>query len=126
MARALQGQALCCAIYQQPAAVRMQEYYEVLHSCKAILPAFASDAYYVNKGSSSVAASFISGTPLVATPRLLQAYSFLDESAAIMVQEGMGDVEVCRRGLIWQAVRVSSTAPFHVRACPGAFLTLHA
>ena len=26
-----------------------QEYYEVLHSCLAVVPAFANDAYYVNK-----------------------------------------------------------------------------
>lgn len=26
-----------------------QEYYEVLHSCLAVVPAFASDAYYINK-----------------------------------------------------------------------------
>ncbi len=30
-------------------AAAVQEYYEVLHSCLAVVPAFANDAYYVNK-----------------------------------------------------------------------------
>lgn len=32
-----------------PLPPQPQEYYEVLHSCLAVVPAFASDAYYVNK-----------------------------------------------------------------------------
>lgn len=32
-----------------PLTSLQQEYYEVLHSCIALAPAFASDAYYVNK-----------------------------------------------------------------------------
>jgi len=51
-----------------------QEYYEVLHSCIALSPAFASNAYYVNKGSSSIGASLISGTPLIAHRRMLKSY----------------------------------------------------
>lgn len=70
-----------------------QEFYEVLHSCIAIMPAFASDAYYMYKGSSSVAASLIADTPIIATPRLLAAYSFLDTSAVFMVPEGTRDVD---------------------------------
>ena len=66
----------------------------MLHSCAAILPAFNSPAYYLSKGSSSVGASLIAGTPLVATPQLLGAYSFLDESAVVMVDEGAADLEV--------------------------------
>lgn len=31
------------------AACCPQEYYEVLHSCLAVVPAFANDAYYINK-----------------------------------------------------------------------------
>ncbi len=74
-------------------ALPFQEYYEVLHSCLAIMPAFASDAYYLHKGSSSIAASFIAGTPLIATPRTLAAYSFLDSSAVFLVPEGTRDVD---------------------------------
>lgn len=70
-----------------------QEYYELLHSCIAIMPAFASEAYYIHKGSSSVAASFIAGTPLIVTPRTLAAYSFLDASAVFLVPEGTKDID---------------------------------
>ena len=108
--------------------VWLQEYYEVLHSCVAVVPAFADDAYYVNKvgaggvsldcsiirvcchpsahseargrgaggstsrprthvypsarpsprrrpqGSSSIGASLISGSPLVAHRYMLKSY----------------------------------------------------
>jgi hypothetical protein len=74
-------------------ALPFQEFYEVLHSCLAIMPAFASEAYYLHKGSSSIAASFIAGTPLIATPRTLAAYSFLDSSAVFLVPEGTRDVD---------------------------------
>ncbi|KAH7623648.1 hypothetical protein Ndes2526B_g00880 [Nannochloris sp. 'desiccata'] len=74
-------------------ALPFQEFYEVLHSCLAIMPAFASEAYYLHKGSSSIAASFIAGTPLIATPRALAAYSFLDSSSVFLVPEGTKDVD---------------------------------
>ena len=66
----------------------------MLHSCAALLPAFNSPAYYLNKGSSSVGASLISGTPLLASPPLLEAYSFLDPSAVLLVEEGAGELQV--------------------------------
>lgn len=62
-----------------------QEYYEVLHGCLAVLPAFASDAYYFNKGSSTVGTALVSGTPVVATKRLLGAYSYLDRRSVYLV-----------------------------------------
>lgn len=65
----------------------------MLHSCLAIMPAFASEAYFINKGSSSVAASLISGTPLVATPRLLAAYTFLDAASVYLIPEGVPDAD---------------------------------
>jgi hypothetical protein len=74
-------------------ALPFQEFYEVLHSCLAIMPAFASEAYYLHKGSSSIAASFIAGTPLIATPRTLAAYSFLDSSSVFLVPEATRDVD---------------------------------
>lgn len=46
----------------------------MLHSCLAVVPAFASDAYYVNKGSSSIGASLISGVPLVSHRYMLKSY----------------------------------------------------
>ena len=46
----------------------------MLHSCLAVAPAFASDAYYVNKGSSSIGAALVAGTPLIAHRYMLQSY----------------------------------------------------
>ncbi|PRW45695.1 hypothetical protein C2E21_5862 [Chlorella sorokiniana] len=74
-----------------------QEYYEVLHSCLAVVPAFASDAYYVNKGSSSIGASLISGVPLISHRYMLKSYNFLEESAVFLADEPMSDVEA----MIW-------------------------
>ena len=51
-----------------------QEYYEVLHSCLAVAPAFADDAYYINKGSSSIGASLSAGTPLISHRYMLKSY----------------------------------------------------
>lgn len=59
----------------QHEALPFQSYFELLHSCVALLPAFASPAYYTEKGSSSVGAALVAGTPLIATQRLLQAYT---------------------------------------------------
>ena len=47
----------------------------------AVLPAFASPVYLTRKASSSVAAAIICGTPLLADPALLQAYSYLPPNA---------------------------------------------
>ena len=54
-----------------------QEYYIAIQGALAVLPAFASPVYLTRKASSSVAAAIICGTPLLADPALLQAYSYL-------------------------------------------------
>ncbi|KAL4427608.1 hypothetical protein ABPG75_001697 [Micractinium tetrahymenae] len=77
----------------QYASLPFQEYYEVLHSCIAVAPAFANDAYYINKGSSSIGASLISGTPLISHRYMLKSYNFLEESAVFLADEPMTDVE---------------------------------
>lgn len=70
-----------------------QEYYEVLHGCQAVLPAFASDAYFFNKGSSTVGTALVAGTPIVATKRLLRAYSYLDTRSVYVVGEKSSPVD---------------------------------
>lgn len=64
---------------QNPCTPSWQDYYRALHACIAVVPAFASPAYNLNKGSSSVAAAIAAGTPLLADRALLRAYSFLQE-----------------------------------------------
>lgn len=53
-------------------------YYEELHNSLGILPQFNSDKYYFEKASSSVAASLISNTPLIANKTLLNSYYYLN------------------------------------------------
>ena len=60
---------------------RAQEYYRAIQGALAVLPAFASPVYLTRKASSSVAAAIICGTPLLADPALLQAYSYLPARA---------------------------------------------
>lgn len=62
----------------------MQEYYAAIESAIALLLAFASKAYYTLKASSSVAASIICGTPLLADSELLAAYTYVSPDAVIL------------------------------------------
>lgn len=72
-------------------------YYAIVARAFALLPAFASNEYLDRKASSSVPASLIAGTPLVATRNILKAYSYLDEGVVWVQEEGEGDIEVVAR-----------------------------
>jgi hypothetical protein len=74
-----------------------QEYYELLHSCRATLTSFTDDIYLTTKASSSVAAALLSGVPLVASRRLLQAYGYLALDAVFLMEDGMADAEAMAR-----------------------------
>ena len=63
------------------------EYYAVLSNTFAILPAFADNNYLDRKASSTVPASLLGGTPLVATTEILAAYSYLPEEAVYRQRE---------------------------------------
>ena len=52
-------------------------YYNLLHESFALIPAFADEAYYSVKASSSVAASLIANTPILGSQRLLDSYGYL-------------------------------------------------
>jgi hypothetical protein len=75
------------------------EYYSVMARSFALLPAFATDRYYLSRASSTVAASLITGCPLVASPRLLEAYSYLDESDVWLSRAGEEEMDVVLRVL---------------------------
>lgn len=83
---------------QNPCTPSWQDYYRALHACIAVVPAFASPAYNLNKGSSSVAAVIAAGTPLLADRALLWAYSFLQEEAVLLAEEGGTGLQVGRAG----------------------------
>ncbi|KFM23896.1 hypothetical protein F751_6864 [Auxenochlorella protothecoides] len=71
-----------------------QEYYEVMHGCVAILPAFSSDEYYTDRASSTMGAALISATPLIATPEMLRVYSFLSRESVFLVDPTLPYVEM--------------------------------
>lgn len=73
------------------------EFYNILSRSSALLPAFATDEYYEMKASSSVPAALIAGIPLIATRRLLEAYSYLSAEVLYLQEEEESDMDVVRR-----------------------------
>lgn len=71
-----------------------KEYYSVLSHTFTLLPAFADDGYLKFKASSTVPASLLAGTPLVATKEILAAYTYLSEDAAYLQNDGETELEV--------------------------------
>lgn len=74
-------------------------FYGILSRTFALLPAFASDTYYDRKASSSVPASLISGTPLIATRRMLETYNYLREEDIWLQNDTESDFDVVGRVL---------------------------
>ncbi|PRW45613.1 rab s geranylgeranyltransferase component A 2 [Chlorella sorokiniana] len=64
-------------------------YYNTLTSCRAILTAFGSDGYVINKTSSTIAAAIHLEVPLLTEERVLDAYPFLDRTAAFVYDSGL-------------------------------------
>jgi hypothetical protein len=56
-------------------------YYNLLHGSFALIPAFADEGYYTTKASSSVPASLIANTPIVASQALLESYGYMSHDA---------------------------------------------
>jgi hypothetical protein len=56
-------------------------YYNLLHESFALIPAFADEGYYTTKASSSVPASLIANTPIVASQALLESYGYMSHDA---------------------------------------------
>jgi hypothetical protein len=56
-------------------------YYNLLHESFALIPAFADEGYYKTKASSSVPASLIANTPIVASQALLESYGYMSHDA---------------------------------------------
>ena len=73
------------------------EYYAVLSNTFAMLPAFADKSYLDRKASSSVPASLLGGTPLVATKDLLSAYSYLPTNAVYLQEDGETELNAVGR-----------------------------
>ena len=80
-----------------------EEYYTVLSNTFAILPAFADNEYLDRKASSTVPASLLGGTPLVATEEILAAYSYLPKEAVYCQKEGETELAAIGRILLLKA-----------------------
>jgi hypothetical protein len=72
-------------------------YYAIIARSVALVPSFATDHYYVERASSTVAASLIAGCPLVASRRLLATYTYLDESVVWVQEEDEDEMDVVIR-----------------------------
>lgn len=78
-------------------ALPYTEFYEVLHSATALLPAFASHEYVESKASSTIPASLIAGSPLIADDDLLNAYRFLTKEDVYYREKGEDEIDVVER-----------------------------
>lgn len=75
------------------------DFYSILSQTFALLPAFANGEYLDRKASSSVPASLLGATPLVATKEILAAYTYLPEEAVYLRAEGESELDVIGRVL---------------------------
>jgi hypothetical protein len=70
------------------------DYYGLLGQNAALLTAFDSTAYYYERASSTIPAALISGTPVIADQRLLDAYSYLDRTLVWFRQSSEEEMDV--------------------------------
>ncbi|KAI4719197.1 hypothetical protein E4T48_04503 [Aureobasidium sp. EXF-10727] len=75
------------------------DFYALLSRVSAVLPGFASPEYLDRKASSSVPASLIAGTPLVADRKLLAAYAYVEEDSVWLQEDGENEFDVVGRML---------------------------
>ncbi|KAF2096569.1 hypothetical protein NA57DRAFT_42906 [Rhizodiscina lignyota] len=69
-------------------------FYGIISRTFALLPGFANAEYLDRKASSTVPASLIAGTPLVATQAILDAYTYLPPEAVWLQEENEEDFDV--------------------------------
>lgn len=74
-----------------------KSFYTLLSGCTALLPAFASHKYLSIKASSSVAAAFVAGAPLIADEELRAAYRYVRDDDVWMRGEGESEADVVAR-----------------------------
>jgi hypothetical protein len=79
------------------ASLSYPDFYAILSTAYAVLPAFATDHYFDRKASSTVPASIIAGVPLVASEELLNSYTYLPREATWVIQEGESEMDTVKR-----------------------------
>lgn len=75
------------------------QFYDALKRVGALLPSFSKRAYLETKASSTVAASLISGAPMVADRAILETYSYLPKECVWFREEGETELEAALRGM---------------------------
>lgn len=73
------------------------DFYSILHSATAILPAFASEDYLTRKASSTIPAAYIAEVPLIANDKLLKAYKYVDKENVYYMEQGEDEMDVVAR-----------------------------
>ncbi|KAF2095793.1 hypothetical protein NA57DRAFT_58866 [Rhizodiscina lignyota] len=73
------------------------EFYGIMHFSTALLPALASHDYLDRKASSTVPASLIAGSPLIADQKILKAYTYLDEDDVYLRETDESEIDVVAR-----------------------------
>lgn len=74
-----------------------REFYKLIQRNLALIPALASEAYYSCKSSSTVATSLATGTPIIASKKVMTAYSFLRPSVVFLQGPGETELDVVKR-----------------------------
>ncbi|GBF89288.1 hypothetical protein Rsub_02165 [Raphidocelis subcapitata] len=69
-------------------------FYDVVAHSLGLVPMLASDLYYKSKFSSTVLTSLITGTPIIADQRLLDAYTMLDRSTTYYQAPSQSELDV--------------------------------
>lgn len=73
------------------------EFYSVLHSATAILPAFSTTEYLINRASSTIPAAYIAEAPLIAGDALLKAYTYVAKEDVYYMKKGEDEMDVVAR-----------------------------
>ncbi|WOO78695.1 uncharacterized protein LOC62_02G002234 [Vanrija pseudolonga] len=91
------------------------EYYSLIRSMDIVLPAFNTDAYYKVRSSASIPAAIMCETPLLASRRLLESYTYLHSPSYIanpLSTTTVRAIEQLRAGQQpWQAAYGAAPAP---------------
>ncbi|PWN24636.1 hypothetical protein BDZ90DRAFT_228826 [Jaminaea rosea] len=75
------------------------QFYDALRHVGALLPSFSKRSYLESKASSTVAASLISGAPMVADQAILDKYSYLTRECVWFREEAETELEAALRGM---------------------------
>lgn len=73
------------------------EFWARMHNALAIIPAFGSPIYYESRISSTILASIITSTPLIAEQRLIDTYTFLKPEHIFLRESGEDEVAAMYR-----------------------------